>query len=84
MSPNIIISPSTSTSTLTPINQTPPTTTNATTRTNTTTTTTRTTQWCRFMSQSVRENSCFLCCAAARVSPLRPLDFRAGTSNFYS
>ena len=33
------------------------------------------THWCRFLSQSVRENSCFFCCYAARVSPLRPRDF---------
>ena len=44
----------------------------------------KSTQWCRFHSQSVHENSRFLCCSAAWVSPLRPLDFRAGTSNFYS
>ena len=42
------------------------------------------TQWCRFLSQSVRKNLRFLCCAATRVSPLRPRDFRAGTLNFYS
>ena len=42
------------------------------------------TQWCRVLSERVREISRFLCCATARVSPLRPRDFRAGTSNFYS
>ena len=33
------------------------------------------TQWCRFQSQEVREKHPRFCCAAARVSPLRPCHF---------
>ena len=42
------------------------------------------TQWCISLSQEVRENRGHFIPFTARVSPLRPRDFEAPISNFYS